>query len=147
MTYGRCGNTGLSDAAGVASLGRPPQPAISVVLPVYRPDPDHLRLAICSVLQQTDDSWQLVIVDDASGDPRVTGVLRAAARDPRIELVELGENAGSAGPPTWVSRCPARPGWRCSTTMTSSSLGAPACVLDQAERQPGAETLVAPRCS
>ena len=45
-------------------------PRASVLMPVHRPDPAFLRLAISSVLHQTVDDWQLVIVDDASDDPR-----------------------------------------------------------------------------
>ena len=62
-------------------------PLISVIMPVFNPDPAHLSAAIRSVEQQLYPHWQLCIADDASTNPAVTGVLRdAAARDPRIKI-------------------------------------------------------------
>ncbi len=63
-------------------------PLISVVMPVFNPDPAHLAAAIRSVEQQLYPHWQLCIADDASTDPAVAAVLRKAeTRDSRIEVV------------------------------------------------------------
>ena len=60
-------------------------PSISVVMPVYNPDPALLREAIDSVRSQIYGRWQLVAVNDASTDPEVARVLdEAAADDQRI---------------------------------------------------------------
>lgn len=60
-------------------------PSITVVMPVYNPDPDLLAEALDSVRSQTYARWQLVAVNDASTNPAVAEVLdRAAADDPRI---------------------------------------------------------------
>lgn len=56
---------------------------VSVVIPVYN-RPDMLRQAVASVLAQTYEDYEIIIVDDESTDdtPRVIEELRA--RDPRI---------------------------------------------------------------
>jgi len=57
-------------------------PRVSVVMPVYRPRPDYFKEAVDSVLSQTYEDWELVIVEDPSdrsgrevieqrGDPRI----------------------------------------------------------------------------
>ena len=68
--------------------------AISVVMPVYRPETRFLRRAVMSVLQQTREDWQLVLVDDGSKDGGIDEVLEWAALDPRVTVVKLPENLG-----------------------------------------------------
>ena len=65
-------------------------PAVAVVIPVYRPALRFLREAIDSVRQQTIADWQLILVDDAGGDPAVTQLCTAAAFDGGHDL-ELAE--------------------------------------------------------
>jgi GT2 family glycosyltransferase len=61
---------------------------ISVVMPVFNPHPGDLRAAIASVAAQFYPHWTLCIADDASTDPAVTAVIKAAvARDPRVRVV------------------------------------------------------------
>jgi len=67
---------------------------VSIITPVYRPRLDHLRACVDSVFQQTDPEWQLVLVDDASGDPALTRVLESYANDPRVVLRTRAENGG-----------------------------------------------------
>jgi GT2 family glycosyltransferase len=69
-------------------------PRICVLLPVFRTEPEYLRLAIRSVLQQTLTDWQLVIVDDGSQDPRLDEVLAWAAADARTDIVTQPNNSG-----------------------------------------------------
>jgi glycosyltransferase involved in cell wall biosynthesis len=66
-------------------------PAISVVLPVHN-RADVLSRAIESVLHQTLENFELVIVDDGSTDASVE--VAKSFDDPRIELIELGQNRG-----------------------------------------------------
>lgn len=67
----------------------------SILTPVYDPPVGALRAMIESVRAQTYESWQLVLVDDASPTPAVLRTLRAAARsDRRITLVERAINGG-----------------------------------------------------
>jgi O-antigen biosynthesis protein len=67
----------------------------TVLVPLYRTQPDHFREMLASVLEQTESSFELVLVDDGSDDPELTGLLaEAAAADPRVRVVALRENRG-----------------------------------------------------
>lgn len=68
-------------------------PKISVVMPVFDPDPRFLDSAIGSVVKQAYPAWELCIADDRSTDPRVRELLRRwADHEPRIRLVFRNEN-------------------------------------------------------
>lgn len=69
------------------------QPLISVVMPVYNPNPEHLAACIGSVQQQSYGNWELCIADDASTDPVVAEVLARYARaDARVRVCYREEN-------------------------------------------------------
>ena len=73
------------------------RPKVSVVVPVFRPAPEHLAQAIKSVSGQIYDNWELCMVDGGSGDASVRQVLEeAAASDARVKVTYLGENRGVA---------------------------------------------------
>ena len=64
------------------------KPLISIVMPVYNPEPALLAKAIDSVLAQSYDNWQLCIADDASPDARVRALLQGyVERDARVAVV------------------------------------------------------------
>lgn len=66
----------------------PVRPLISVVLPVYDPEPKFLDQAIQSVLGQLYPHWELCIADDASTRAGVRDVIeRHRGRDPRVKVV------------------------------------------------------------
>jgi len=66
----------------------PVKPLISVIMPVYNPNPAWLQAAIESVLGQIYPNWQLCVADDASTDPAVRRMLEGyQARDARIRVV------------------------------------------------------------
>lgn len=69
-------------------------PLVSVVMPVFRPDPRHLAEAVDSVLAQTFTDWELVIVEDPS-DRKGCAVL-ADRKDPRIRYFLNAERTGLA---------------------------------------------------
>ena len=79
---------------------RPPrstyaEPLVSIICPVYRPNMVHFEAAIRSVIAQTYTNWQLIIVDDGSGDAALTAQIAAfAAADPRIEARPKARNGG-----------------------------------------------------
>lgn len=63
------------------------QPVISLLMPVYNPDPRWLSAAIDSVREQVYRHWQLCIVDDASTRPEVRELLqRYSEQDARIKV-------------------------------------------------------------
>jgi glycosyltransferase involved in cell wall biosynthesis len=73
-------------AAHIAGFGK--TPLISILLPVFDPNPDHLRAAIGSVQDQFYPEWELCVADRSSVDPSVATLLsEAKARDSRIRLV------------------------------------------------------------
>src|SRR4051794_37226143 len=69
-------------------------PALSILLPTYNGEP-HFTAQIESILAQSWEDYELLIVDDGSTDSTPAIAAAFAARDPRIRLVEsAGSNAG-----------------------------------------------------
>ena len=70
-------------------------PLVSIVMPVHRPVLAHLVAAIASVRAQTHATWELIVVDDAGGDPAIAASLGdAAAADARIRVLTRETNGG-----------------------------------------------------
>lgn len=66
----------------------PCHPLFSILMPVYKPEPEHLEQAIESVLTQLYPHWELCIADDASNDPRVALLIDSyCQRDRRIKAM------------------------------------------------------------
>lgn len=71
------------------------QPAISVILPVYRTSVEILERTIASVERQSYPIWQLCIVDDGSESPGLDAILDRYSRlDRRVQWVRLPSNQG-----------------------------------------------------
>jgi glycosyltransferase involved in cell wall biosynthesis len=64
-------------------------------VPAYKAAP-FIGATIESVLRQTDDWWELVVVDDASPDDTFT-IASGYAADPRLRVTRNRENVGPAG--------------------------------------------------
>ena len=60
---------------------------ISVVMPFLDPPPEFFESAIESVIAQTLTDWELILVDDGSGQTARDVATRSAARDDRIRVV------------------------------------------------------------
>ena len=73
-------------------MGRDQAPAVSVVTPVYQ-GREHLAAAIDSVLAQTFERFELIVVDDGSTDGSAAIARSYAERDPRVRY-RRQENAG-----------------------------------------------------
>jgi len=75
-------------------------PRVSVVLPVWNGE-QYLAASVESILDQTFESFELLIVDDGSTDQTVSIARRYGAMDARIKLVRIGHggvaNALNAG--------------------------------------------------
>ena len=67
-------------------------PRVSVLLPVYNGE-SYLARAIDSVLQQTFENFELLVLDDGSTDGSQAIARAAAARDARIRVI-AGEHRG-----------------------------------------------------
>jgi glycosyltransferase involved in cell wall biosynthesis len=102
-----------------------PSPSISVVMPVHDRGA-HLDAAIGSIVGQTWQDFEFVILDDASTDDTPGILERWAARDPRIRL----------------ARSPAREGWggRAGRARTRALYYATACTVWAGDR-PGVAPL------
>lgn len=72
----------------VAQVGElPRRPLVSIIMPVYNPDPRDVGRAIASVKSQVYPHWELCICDDASTKAGTRELLEAAAaEDSRIRL-------------------------------------------------------------
>lgn len=68
---------------------------LDVMMPFYGRF-DHFKLAVESVLAQTNPNWRLVIVDDVYPDPE-PGRWAAALDDPRITYIRNETNLGVSG--------------------------------------------------
>ncbi len=71
------------------------QPLISIITPLYNAAP-FIAKTIQSVLDQTYQNWQLLIVDDASTDKGPAIVLDYVENEPRIKFFPNSKNNGAA---------------------------------------------------
>lgn len=67
------------------------QPEISIIMPVYNIE-KYLSKTIESVLAQTFDSFELIIIDDKSKDNTLSVAENYASKDSRIRIIKLEEN-------------------------------------------------------
>lgn len=70
-------------------------PLVSVIMPAFRATAT-LAVAVASVQSQTLPDWELLIVDDGSGDGTLEMAEGLAAQDPRIRVFRLEVNGGAA---------------------------------------------------
>ena len=66
---------------------------ISVIMPAYNAEKT-LERAVSSVLHQTYPEWELILVNDASGDGTQAMLEQYAAADPRIRIFINAQNRG-----------------------------------------------------
>ena len=64
---------------------------ISIGIPFYNAE-KYLEDAICSVLAQTHEYWELILVDDGSTDDSLSIANKYAKNDDRIRVISDGEN-------------------------------------------------------
>lgn len=101
------------------------EPIVSVCIPAYR-GADRIGATIESVLFQTFNDFELLIIDDNSAD----GTATVAARydDPRIRLFSNARNLGPEG--NW-NRCLAEARGRYFKLLPQDDLLAPLCLAQQ----------------
>ena len=71
------------------------QGLVSIIMPTYKCG-QFISESIRSVQAQTYKNWELIIVDDCSGDGTVNVVLDFKKEDPRIQLFQNSTNSGAA---------------------------------------------------
>lgn len=74
---------------------RTPALTIDILMPFYG-DPEQFREAVASVLDQGDERWRLIIVDDAYPDPE-PGSWASEIDDDRVTYLRNPENLGING--------------------------------------------------
>ena len=73
------------------------KPVISLIVPVYDPEPCFLNNCIRSVLYQAYPHWELLLIDDCSANDQVRSLIRTwSTRDSRIRCDFNQENLGIA---------------------------------------------------
>ena len=70
-------------------------PLLTVVMPAYNAE-RYIAESIDSVITQTIEDWELIVVDDGSTDATKDIIARYQKRDPRIRLLTTPTNAGPA---------------------------------------------------
>ncbi|EEF78466.1 glycosyltransferase family 2 protein [Methylophaga thiooxydans] len=68
---------------------------VSIITPLHNAEA-YISQTIGSVLHQTYQKWELIIVDDVSEDDSVQIVENFSKNDARIKLIRLRENSGAA---------------------------------------------------
>lgn len=71
------------------------KPKVSVITPVYNAE-EFLSETIDSVLNQTFESFEYLLVDDCSTDNSAKMIKEYAITDSRIKYIKLAENSGAA---------------------------------------------------
>ena len=71
------------------------QPLVSIVVPVYNAA-RFMDDTIQTVLNQTYQNWELLLVDDCSSDESVQIIKKYQKKDERIKLFKLSKNSGAA---------------------------------------------------
>jgi dolichol-phosphate mannosyltransferase len=75
-----------------------PRPRISAVVPAYN-EVECLPVLVTELraaLESTGRTWEMVLVDDGSGDGTGEAMEEVATRDPRIRVIRLERNAGQS---------------------------------------------------
>lgn len=68
---------------------------VSIITPTYNSS-KYIEETITSVINQTYDNWEMIIVDDCSNDDTCKIIEDISKKDERIKLIKLKENLGAA---------------------------------------------------
>lgn len=68
---------------------------VSIITPLYNCS-DYLEQTIQSVISQTYENWEVIMVDDCSKDNSLEIAQKYAAEDSRIKVLQLEKNSGAA---------------------------------------------------
>ena len=74
------------------------QPLITIIIPLFNAQ-NYISETIDSVISQTYQNWELIIVDDCSTDNSVEIAKGYEVKDRRIKLIELNSNFGGPARP------------------------------------------------
>jgi teichuronic acid biosynthesis glycosyltransferase TuaG len=71
------------------------EPLVSIITPIYNCD-KYIEETIRSVLCQTYQNWEMIMVDDISTDKTLEIAYSYAEKDPRIKVLKLPEKGGAS---------------------------------------------------
>jgi len=71
------------------------KPLVSIITPSYNSS-EFISQTIESVLNQTFNNWEMIIIDDYSTDNSTSIIKKYTNKDARIKLIELTKNSGPA---------------------------------------------------
>ena len=71
------------------------RPLVSVVTAAFNAEA-FIADTVQSVRRQSFEDWEMLVVDDASGDATAEVIANLAAKEPRIRLIRLERNVGAA---------------------------------------------------
>ena len=74
------------------------QPLVTVIIPLFNAE-KYIAQTIESVISQTYQNWEMIIVDDCSTDNSKDIVKKYEAKESRIKLIELEKNFGGPARP------------------------------------------------
>ena len=69
------------------------KPLISIIMPAYNSE-KYIKQSIESVIAQTYENWELIVVNDASTDQTIGVINKLAEKDKRIKVISNIENLG-----------------------------------------------------
>lgn len=90
------GAVSLATCIGVVFLVPMAAPLVTVIMPSFNAE-RFIVESIDSVIAQTVEDWELIVVDDASTDATTAIVAACRRRDSRIRLLPQRTNRGAAG--------------------------------------------------
>lgn len=85
----------MSRMEGLADVG---SALVTVVIPCFNAQ-EFIEATLNSVLAQTYPHFEVIVVDDKSTDQSRNVVARVMARDARVKLIEMQQNAGAPAKP------------------------------------------------
>ena len=71
------------------------QPLVSIIMPNFNAE-SFIKASIESVITQTYENWELLIIDDASTDSSIEIINSFLSKDNRIQLIQFSKNSGPA---------------------------------------------------
>ncbi|WML36751.1 glycosyltransferase family 2 protein [Clostridium sp. OS1-26] len=71
------------------------QHLVSIIMPCYNSE-NYIEEAIKSVIGQTYENWELIIIDDCSNDNSISIVKKYCMQDKRILFYQNEKNIGTA---------------------------------------------------
>lgn len=76
-------------------MGTSNQDLVSIITPTYNSS-NYICSALQSVMTQTFQNWELIIIDDCSYDDTLEKVKKEMRGESRIKVIQLQENKGPA---------------------------------------------------